>query len=130
MRIILCLLLLLGVSFQAEAQDQKHIVLEKEAFKDSILAQDVVILDVRRAEEFEAGHLEKALNYNVLDSINFRIQVENLDTSKPVYLYCRSGNRSGKAAVIMQKMGFEKLYDLKGGYLGWVKEDSVTPKNE
>ncbi len=101
MRIILCLLLLLGVSFQAEAQDQKHIVLEKEAFKDSILAQDVVILDVRRAEEFEAGHLEKALNYNVLDSVNFRIQVENLDTSKPVYLYCRSGNRSGKAAVIM-----------------------------
>lgn len=126
MRFLLILIFAVAAFFEAEAQ---HIILEKATFKDSLTARDVVLLDVRRAEEFEAGHIEKAQNINVLDSLNFRKQVEQLDPATPVYLYCRSGNRSGKAAVIMQEMGFQTLYDLKGGYLGWTEEKAAA-KNE
>jgi rhodanese-related sulfurtransferase len=44
---------------------------------------------------------------------------KKLNPSKPVYLYCRSGNRSGKAANLLAKMGFTEIYDLKGGYMSW-----------
>ncbi|PHQ28900.1 rhodanese-like domain-containing protein [Leeuwenhoekiella nanhaiensis] len=130
MKAIFSLLLLSLFTFGAKAQENNHLILDKNAFRDSINAKKVLLLDVRRAEEFEAGHIEKALNFNVLDSLNFRAQVEQLDPETPVYLYCRSGNRSGKAAVIMQEMGFRTLYDLKGGYLGWTEENAAAAKNE
>jgi rhodanese-related sulfurtransferase len=44
---------------------------------------------------------------------------KKLDASKPVYLYCRSGNRSGKAAKILVTLGFNEIYDLRGGYTSW-----------
>ena len=130
MKAICSLLLLSLFTFGAKAQESNHLILDKNAFRDSINAKKVLLLDVRRAEEFEAGHIEQALNFNVLDSLSFRAQVEQLDPATPVYLYCRSGNRSGKAAVIMQEMGFQTLYDLKGGYLGWTEEETTATKNE
>ena len=42
-----------------------------------------------------------------------------MDKDKPVYLYCRSGARSQKAARKLIDMGFEKVYDLKGGFMRW-----------
>ncbi|MAW94719.1 MULTISPECIES: rhodanese-like domain-containing protein [unclassified Leeuwenhoekiella] len=130
MKTLFSLLLLSLFTFSTKAQESNHIIIDKTDFHDSINAKKVVLLDVRRAEEFEAGHIEQALNFNVLDSLNFRTQVEQLDPATPVYLYCRSGNRSGKAAVIMQEMGFQTLYDLKGGYLGWVEEKAAAAKND
>jgi len=44
---------------------------------------------------------------------------EKLDKSKPVYLYCRSGNRSKKSADILIELGFSKVYDLNGGFIEW-----------
>ncbi|NND78860.1 MAG: rhodanese-like domain-containing protein, partial [Maribacter sp.] len=49
----------------------------------------------------------------------FKQAFEKLDKSKPVYLYCRSGSRSKKAAQKVLDMGFVKVYDLKGGYMRW-----------
>ena len=44
---------------------------------------------------------------------------EKLDMSKPVYIYCRSGARSRKAAHKLADMGFKEIYDLQGGYSKW-----------
>ena len=48
--------------------------------------------------------------------------MSKLDKSKELYIYCRSGNRSGKAAKKLGKMGFAKVYDLEGGIINWNKK--------
>lgn len=73
-----------------------------------------VILDVRSPEEVAEGRLAGALNANVLAD-DFEATVDALDRETPVYLYCRSGNRSGRAAEVMRSMGFRTLYNI-GGY--------------
>lgn len=79
------------------------------------------LVDVRTPEEFEAGHIESALNYNV-NGPDFTTQLESLDKSKPVLLYCKSGGRSARAAKQLKEMGFMTLYDLEGGYTAWSQE--------
>jgi len=85
------------------------------------MTDGVQLVDVRTPEEFEAGHIETALNYNV-NGPDFTSQVEGLDKSKPVLLYCKMGGRSARAAKQLQEMGFMTLYDLEGGYTAWSQE--------
>lgn len=105
------------------AQDTTQIVkLENTIFKDSITHKKVMLVDVRTPEEFEEGHLEGAVNINYLDNEAFAKGIKTLDPGTPVFLYCRSGNRSGKAADSLSTKGFVKIYDLVGGYRGWVEK--------
>lgn len=80
-----------------------------------------LLLDVRTKEEYEEGHIPGAKNIDFL-SDDFLIQVEQLPKDQSVYIYCRSGNRSARAADLMRKAGFRQLYDLQGGYLKWEEE--------
>jgi rhodanese-related sulfurtransferase len=73
---------------------------------------------VRTAQEFSEGHLDNALNIDYYAS-DFQDMVSTLDKEQPVYVYCRSGGRSAKAAEIMKNSGFKVIYDLKGGYMAW-----------
>lgn len=75
-------------------------------------------IDVRTAEEYAEGTILDADNIDVLNS-TFIEEVAKLDREKPVYLFCRSGNRSQKAAEMMSKMGFTNIIDLDGGYQSW-----------
>ena len=86
----------------------------------TILAEDpeAVFLDVRTPEEFRDGHIEGAVLINFFDT-NFKQQVASLDKNKPVYIYCRSGNRSEKAGLILTQMGFTEIFDIEEGYMGW-----------
>lgn len=74
---------------------------------------DAVVLDVRTPVEYRAGHLKGARNIDVAAG-DFQEHVAALDPNRPYYLYCRSGNRSGRAAVIMHRMGFERVYNVGG----------------
>ena len=76
------------------------------------------LLDVRRADEYAAGHLPGAALLDVTDSVAFARGVELLDKQKNIYIYCRSGRRSRKAAVILTSKGF-KVCDMQGGYNAW-----------
>ncbi len=76
------------------------------------------LIDVRTPGEFAEGHLENAVNINV-NSNDFAAQVEKLDKEQPVYIYCKSGGRSGNAGKQLEAMGFKTIYDLKGGILSW-----------
>lgn len=101
-----------------------HEVLSKADFKTMLEGKEkLVLIDVRRPSEFEAGHIEGAINVNVLDN-NFKDNLSSLglDPEEKVMVYCRSGARSGRASKVMEEMGFKQIKDLKGGYLGWVKE--------
>jgi thioredoxin 1 len=79
--------------------------------------KDAILLDVRTPAEFSERHLENALNidYNGND---FEKEVAKLDKSKPVFLYCLSGGRSGNATKLLAKNGFN-VYNLEGGILAW-----------
>lgn len=70
-----------------------------------------VILDVRTQEEFSEKHVTGAVNIDVLKA-DFKEKVEKLDRNKTYKLYCRSGNRSGKALLLMKEMGFKDLENL------------------
>lgn len=75
------------------------------------------IVDVREAQEFEAGHIPGALNLP-LGRIPYTAKNE-LSPEEEIVLFCRSGNRSMTAARLLHKMGYKKLYNLTGGMLMW-----------
>ena len=82
--------------------------------------KSVQLVDVRRPDEFEAGHIENALLINVLDSTFINKANTMLDKTKPVAVYCRSGKRSKDAARKLSRKGFV-VFDLDNGYLGWIE---------
>lgn len=79
---------------------------------------DAQLVDVRTEEEYSVSHLKDAQNICVTDA-DFKERVATLDKQKPVYVYCKKGGRSAKAANILQEMGFTKIYDLQGGINEW-----------
>ncbi len=85
------------------------------------------LIDVRTAAEFKEGHVKQALNAD-FNGGQFAEQIKNWDKNKTYYLYCASGNRSGKAATLMSEAGFKHFFnlgafkDLKAGGLP-VSED-------
>jgi rhodanese-related sulfurtransferase len=74
------------------------------------------LIDVRTAEEFMSGHIPGAIN---LDVQTLEQRLNRVPTDRPVVLYCRSGNRSGQAAQLLQQAGYSDLYNL-GGIGDWV----------
>ena len=78
----------------------------------------VVLLDVRTAGEFAAGHLEGAINIDV-EGMNFEGEIASLDNSKTYAVYCQSGRRSRIAIDTMNKAGFTKLFNLDQGIGSW-----------
>jgi rhodanese-related sulfurtransferase len=94
-------------------------VLNKTEYATQIVTNNIKPIDVRTASEFNSGHIKKAINVDFFNAGNFNTYFEKIDKDKPVYVYCRSGARSQKAARKLLKMGFSQVYDLKGGYSSW-----------
>ncbi len=94
-------------------------ILDAETYANAISGNKVQLVDVRTSGEFQSGHIKKAININYMDAANFQKSFEKLNKDKPLYLYCRSGARSQKAARRLVEMGFSQIYDLKGGYMRW-----------
>jgi rhodanese-related sulfurtransferase len=87
------------------------------------------VVDVRRLEEFAQGHLAGALFAEVTaPDFEEQIQALDLDPNAPVFLYCRSGNRSGVAARILRDKGYTQAVNV-GGYEDLVAE-GLTPAAE
>ncbi|CAH0994340.1 Thiosulfate sulfurtransferase GlpE [Emticicia aquatica] len=77
-----------------------------------------VIVDVRTPDEFSKGHLQNAQNIDWRGN-DFDKQINSLDKSKPVFVYCLSGGRSSSAASFMRSNGFKEVYELDGGIMKW-----------
>ena len=95
-----------------------HKILNAVEFEQAIEQSEVILVDVRTPGEFAQGHIDGAINID-FNGRDFEKQIQELDKKKDVYIYCRSGARSGRAGQIMESLGFEKVYDLGGGILGW-----------
>lgn len=85
------------------------------------------LLDVRTADEHQQQNIDGFTNID-WNASDFETKVGALDKSKPVFLHCRSGGRSAKAAAKLQEMGFREIYDMDGGMLKWEKEG--LPSNQ
>jgi rhodanese-related sulfurtransferase len=116
MRNLTFLLMLLFCSvFAVQAQHVApgNIVKADDQALAKIKAGKAYLVDVRTPAEFDGGHLQYATNIN-FNSPDFKAQIAKLDKHKPVYLYCRSGNRSGKAADTLKTLGFHAYYNIGG----------------
>lgn len=81
-------------------------------------SEAAVLVDVRSKKEFEAGHIEGAINIPV-DSENLHEIIARLDQEEPVMVYCNGGRQSAQCAKILEEKGFTKIFDLDGGLSTW-----------
>lgn len=84
------------------------------------------ILDVRTPEEYATGHIENSDNVNWL-SDSFVLRTDKYDKTKPVFVYCKIGGRSAKAAEKLAELGFKTIYNLDGGMLKWEAAGLAKP---
>lgn len=111
-----------------EKESSGDSALDTQAFEESINEpSEKIILDVRTPEEFNEGHIRNAMLIDFHDP-NFKDQVNKLDKQTPVYVYCASGVRSGKAAAIMKEEGFREVYVLAKGFNDWIELDKEYVK--
>jgi rhodanese-related sulfurtransferase len=101
-----------------------------DAFKQAMDATDVYVIDVREVSDYEAGHIEGAVN------IPIRTLVDDLSlipSDQPVIIYCASGLRAGMATSVLRTMGYENVRSYAGGWRGWsaasepVSSDATEP---
>jgi len=90
-------------------------------------SENQTIVDIRTPQEYRQGHIKNAVNINLFDR-NFLEEVGKLDKTKPVFIYCRTGNRTSSASKKMVKLGFQQVYDLKGGISNWVRSKNEIIK--
>ena len=108
-----------NTSVSTESTDYTSEVLDLTTFKQKMATEeDFILLDVRTPGEVAEGMIEGAINIDV-EADGFDEKIEMLDKTKPIYVYCRSGQRSATAAEILVQHGFPIIYDLEGGYLAW-----------
>lgn len=74
------------------------------------------LIDVREPNEYEGGHILGARN---IPMSQLKTRMKEIRPDKPVYLYCQSGMRSGRAAQMLKKKGYHDLYHLDGGFKKW-----------
>ena len=84
-----------------------------------------IILDVRTKEECFESKIPGSLNIDYY-SENFKDNLDKLNKNLNYYIYCRSGNRSGKTVMILREKGFNNVFNLEGGILAWKKENYIT----
>jgi rhodanese-related sulfurtransferase len=95
---------------------QKRIVktLTEEEFKNGY--RKAQLIDVREPNEFDGGHILGARN---IPLTQLKARLKEIRTDKPVYLYCQSGSRSGRAAQMLYRKGYKDLSHLEGGFKKW-----------
>ena len=74
-----------------------------------------IIIDVRETYEYERGHLKGAINIPLSE---LRDRINEIPKDKPVYLHCRTGQRSYNATLVLQNLGFPNIINITGSFLG------------
>ena len=129
------LTLLLAVLGLNTACSQNYENYDVKEFAELITDSNVVILDVRKADEFAEGHITGAILIDQFQSDFLEQAQAKLPKDKTIAIYCRSGRRSVNAAGKLADVGY-KCVNLKGGIIAWkeanmpvTKEDNPDFKN-
>lgn len=124
-----CLLFVFMISFLAcnTTSSTKLEILDANDYEESVTDQ-AILIDVRTPEEFADEHLANAINIDFFDA-SFGKQIAQYKDEKKVFIYCRSGKRSTKAASQMLEIGFKNIVNLEGGLLAWKELGKPTVSN-
>ena len=114
-KILAFLLTVLGLNTACSQNFENYEVKE---FAELIADSNVVILDVRKADEFAEGHIKGAVLIDQFQSDFVEQAKAKLPKDKTIAVYCRSGRRSANAAGKLADIGY-KCVNLKGGILSW-----------
>ncbi|MFV8326105.1 thioredoxin domain-containing protein [Flavobacterium sp. ZS1P14] len=127
----ICLVIFSFIALSCNGQASKNIkTIEAKAFAEKITATpNPQILDVRTPEEFASDPIANAKNVNWLSN-DFATKAAKFDTTKPVFVYCKSGGRSQKAAEKLSELGFTTIYQLAGGILKWDAAGLAKPSDK
>ena len=117
---IFLLILLLVISGCSNQGSWDQFVLEAPAYKQKMVEENVVLLDVRTPKEFAQGKIPEAINLDFYHD-GFAEKLEKLDKNNTYMVYCAAGRRSKHALSLLKDKGFKSVYDLKGGMKAWRK---------
>ena len=111
----------------AKSKRMQYRSLDVKTFERYIERDDVVLVDVRTAEEFAAGHIE-GVDHNIdVRSATFFQDYRSLPKDKRIAVYCKGGGRSKQVAGVLAGNGY-KVVELSGGYNSWVEAGGKTTK--
>ena len=80
-----------------------------------LIEQNKFIIDVREENEYKRAHIEGVKN---IPLSQLRDRLEEIPKDIPIYLHCRSGQRSYNACLALQQLGFDNVYNVSGGFIG------------
>ncbi|MBK7129203.1 MAG: thioredoxin fold domain-containing protein [Crocinitomicaceae bacterium] len=107
---------------QDTVQTEKFIkTISADEFKTLTESGNGIILDVRTPEEISAGYIPNSSAINFYDP-QFEEKINLMDKNKEIYVYCKAGSRSIKAAEMLSENGFNKVYNLDGGIMAWERK--------
>jgi thioredoxin len=93
--------------------------LAAKTFSDKLkTTPNAFLLDVRTPAEVSRSYIKNAVFMDIHDSL-FEKRIAGIDKKLPVFVYCAIGVRSNDAAVMLHRLGFSEVYDLKGGIINW-----------
>lgn len=118
-------IMLVAAACGTASQAQEYKTITNDELVTLLSSEDLQLIDVRTSEEVAAGVIEGARHIDIYDP-EFVAKIERLDKSQPVAVYCAAGGRSAKASDQFNKLGFTQVYDLSGGYRGWVAAGKET----
>lgn len=85
------------------------------------------LLDLRGNDAFHAGHILGARN---IPADELAAKAGSLNKAEPLILCCDTGTSSQRAAAVLKKQGFEKLFNLRGGIRAWQQENLPLKKKK
>jgi NADPH-dependent 2,4-dienoyl-CoA reductase/sulfur reductase-like enzyme/rhodanese-related sulfurtransferase len=80
-----------------------------------LFEHNAYIIDVRERVEYASGHIKNAVNIPLSE---IRDRINEIPKNKPIYLHCRTGQRSYNATLALQNLGFNNVYNITGSFLG------------
>ena len=119
-RIVLIFIIVFTSVLSGCKNDMDHEVklVTPEEMKAIMELEEVQLIDLRTEQERLEGFIKHSQNID-FNSPTFDEDIQKLDKSKPVILYCRTGRRSSKCGEKLKEAGFVKIYDLQGGITQW-----------
>ena len=112
-----------GNSINEIVQQSTLVSLNEKEWKTKLQENPGTIIDIRTPDEWADGYIDRADFVNLFDQ-DFIGQVNKIqaDKNKPLYIYCRLGNRSKEAMRVLNENGYTQIYELNNGIIGWLKE--------
>jgi phage shock protein E len=115
--ILLASFMMMGAGFSETAPAKGGLVKIEQAEKQ--IAEGIQLLDVRTLEEWNEGYIKGAKRATVTEEGFLERAKAQLDPTKPLLVYCRSGKRSAQAVAQLREAGFSEVHDIAGGILAW-----------